>query len=151
MTVGEAMEYTVGVGISYQHETSKEVIWGWSVTRSVEGGLTVGVATSSKKLGVTISGSIATSNTDAWTQATNYTFKYEFYGADVGKRAWKWVFEPTDTCGFEEEAVSEEIALTEGSYREPCCVSGWALDHPESTRCKDEESKISNEGYCSVR
>merc|ERR1712232_245093 len=38
--------------------------------------------------------------------------------------------------GNNEEMIStKEFAFTEGAFRAPCCLPGWALDAPAYTRC----------------
>jgi hypothetical protein len=88
-----------------------------------------------------VSESLATSDT--------HSIQYQPTDQKTGKTLWQFVFKATDSCNYEETIGTRAFAFTEGAFREPCCLPGWAIDAPAYTQCR-AGGLISNSSTCSA-
>lgn len=143
-TVAGATTQKWSHGTHKTESNTKTQAWDESVTTTVSQGFSlVGNGGS-----VQISGTVAhqTSQTfqSEWGTSDTQEFDVTFDKSDVGKAAWQFVFSPTDSCGNAVTSLTKEFALTEGQFRQPCCVPGWATDAPAYKSCSTQDAMIAN-------
>ena len=139
-------------GTSKTHAESKTEDWSQSVSITVTQGWSLFGQGGSASITGTISHSTSNTYSREWTVDEKYTFQLTWPQEYKGKASWQFRFESSDTCSHREDTFTREFAVTEGQFRPPCCVPGYALDAPYYTICRDRSVMIANgEQYgCSV-
>lgn len=93
---------------------------------------------------IDITAAVAHSTTNAysheWATTTEHDFSVTWSQDMVGKAAWQFKFDEYDTCHHKENTLTREYAVTEGQWRQPCCVPGWSVDAPHYTTCHSKET-----------
>lgn len=82
------------------------------------------------------------SYTSAWSESNTHEYEVKYDDADKGKQPWQFQFSPTDSCGNTVQSSAQTLAVTEGAFRPPCCVPGFATDAPYYKVCNSQETMI---------
>merc|ERR1712080_106872 len=127
------------------HETSTSREWSRSLTATVGAGFEAKGVGFSAEVSREVAEAVAEAVTDSLTATQTHEIQYEYTEDNIGKTLWQFVFAPEDSCHNQEIVITKEIALTEGAFREPCCLPGWALDAPAYTQCATADSLISTD------
>jgi hypothetical protein len=116
----------------WQHSVSVKVSQGWKF-EGAQGGV---------EITGTISHETSTSYTSAWSEDDSHTYKVTYSAKDRGKQPWQFQFSPSDTCGNKVQSNAQTLAITEGAFRPPCCVPGFATDAPAYKTCHSKETMV---------
>jgi len=130
-------------GTDQSISTTKTEDWKESVTTKVKQGWKI----KGEKGGVEITGEVAhetsKSYTSAWSEENSNTYEVKYDDKEKGKQPWQFQFSPTDSCGNTVKSSAQTLAITEGAFRPPCCVPGFATDAPYYKVCNSQETMIS--------
>jgi hypothetical protein len=137
-------------GTSKSHSESQTETWSNSVTITVSEGFELEGEKSSIQVATTISHAVAQAYSNEWSESTQQTWGISFGDSAVGKAAWQFKFEETDSCGHVENTLIREYALTPDAATPPCCVPGYTHDAPAYTRCTSQDALVPGVGGCSV-
>jgi len=117
----------------WKHSVSVKVSQGWEFLG--EGG--------SVEITGTVAHETSTSCSSVWSEVDSHTFDVQYLSDDLGKQPWQFQFSPSDTCGNTVTSNAQTLAITEGSFRPPCCAPGCATDAPAYRTCHSQDSMIS--------
>ena len=134
-TIHTEQTQTLSWGMEAQHESSRSTEWSSSLSTTVSAGFEVKAFSFSAEVSTEVSELVAQSVSDALTTSKTEEIEFDISEENVGKTLWQFVFKSDDSCNNEETIKTKEFAFTEGVFREPCCLPGWALDAPAYTRC----------------
>lgn len=134
-------------GTTLKHSESHTSDWSISVSSQVSAGLKVGP---SAKVSTQISHHVSQTYEREWTDLEQHDFTVHFTSEYVGKQSWQFVFTTHDNCNRKTDSLTREFATTEGQWRVPCCLPGYAIDAPAYTQCYSRDALISSGANCSV-
>jgi hypothetical protein len=143
-TIPGAVTETWKHGTSKKHTESKSDEWSMSATRTVTRGFKFEEFSAESKIESSISRSISNSYSSEWGVNDEYDWTIQWSQSDIGKTAWQFQFAFTDTCNHEETTRAQEFAVTEGAFRPPCCLPGYATDAPAYLTCVSKDYMIPN-------
>lgn len=134
-------EWTVGTHKSSSDTSTED--WKNSMSEKVSVGWDFEGSTGGVEISGTIAHETSKSYTSAWSQDNSHTYKVQYNADDEGKQPWQFQFLPSDTCGNTVQSDAQTLAITEGAFRPPCCVPGFATDAPAYKTCHSKDSMIS--------
>lgn len=138
-------------GTSMTHGNSKTEEWSSSVTRTVNTGFELEGISASTEISSTIGHSTSNTYSQEWTTNDEHAFTVTWGPNAVGLNAWQFIFAPYDSCGYTEQSKTQQYALTEGAWRPPCCLPGYATDAPSYSKCHSADVMIPDGGqHCAV-
>jgi len=138
---GETSE-TWTVGTHQSSSTTSTEDWKQSVSAKVSQGWEF----MGQKGGAEITGSVAhetsISHSSAWSKDDSHTFTVHYSAEDRGKQPWQFQFSSSDSCGHIVQSSAQTLAITEGAFRPPCCVPGYAVDAPAYKVCHSRDTMV---------
>lgn len=147
-TISGSLSFTYKWGITDGGEHTKTKEWQDSMTASISTGFNILVLSGEASISRTTAMREAEVYKEAWTRTEGGERTLSFEKSEIGNVLWKWEFYARDSCSgnTNTEIVTRDYAITEGAWREPCCLPGYGLDH-HYKQC--HSNLISKEDYCS--
>ena len=148
-TIASAQTETLSWGLEATHETSTTKEWSSSMSTTVTAGFEAKGFGFSAEVSHEVAKQVGESVSAALTTTETHEIEYQYTDANIGQTLWQFVFKSRDSCSYEETVATKQFAFTEGAFREPCCLPGWALDAPAYTQCR-AGGLISNSHDCTA-
>lgn len=148
---GETSE-TWTLGTHQSTSTTSTEDWKQSVSAKVSQGWKFMGQGGSGEITGSVAHETSISFSSAWSQDDSHTFKVQYSEEDRGKQPWQFQFSSSDSCGQTVQSSAQTLAITEGAFRPPCCVPGYAVDAPAYKVCHSQDTMVSGgEAYgCNV-
>lgn len=129
-------------GTQKRNEESKTEDWSESVSAKVSQSWSLFGAEGSVEITGTYAHQTSSTYSSEWTTSDEHTFEITWSEEQVGKQSWQFVFFTSDSCQHEEQTLVQDFAVTEGAWRPPCCVPGFATDMPAYTTCHSADVMV---------
>lgn len=140
---GETSEvWTVGTHQSFSETKTDD--WKRSVTETIKDGWKFEGLEGGIEITGTWAHETSKSFTAAWSEDDSHKYTVKYTAQDRGKQPWQFQFSPRDSCGNTAISVAQSLAITEGAWRLPCCVPGFASDAPTYMVCHSKETMVYN-------
>jgi len=97
-----------------------------------------------RSISTTISQTISSTFEHDFSVTQEETHTVDWTADQVGKVAWRFVFDIKDDCDYSENTMTQEFALTPNADIQPCCLPGYATDAPSYMTCVNQDSMMAN-------
>jgi len=134
-------EWTLGTHQSTSATSTED--WKQSVSVKVSQGWKFMGEAGSGEITGSVAHQTSISYTSAWSEDDSHTYKVQYSKDDRGKQPWQFQFSPSDSCGITVHSSAQTLAITEGAFRPPCCVPGYAVDAPAYKVCHSQDTMVS--------
>lgn len=148
-TIPGTLQVKMRWGVTKGTENTKTTEWQDSMTASISEGFNILVLSGEASISRTQARREAETFKEAWTSTTVRERTITFQESNIGDALWKWEFTAKDTCGDRSTVVVNDYALTEGRWREPCCLPGYGISE-RYKKCASSGTLISSNPSCSV-
>ena len=124
--------------------------WSKSLTTSVSAGFEYMGASSSVEVSSTVARTQARSLETALEEGYAETQTYTISPESVGLGLWQFEFTAKDTCRHTERIKTHEFIYTDGRFRSPCCLPGYAMgvQPPDVYTCYQKDYQVETASYC---
>jgi len=141
-------EYSYHSTESNKKSSSNE--WSKSLTTSVSAGFEYAGAFGSVEVSSSLARTQVRSLERALEEGNAATQTYDISPDTVGMGLWQFEFTASDTCGHRETIKTHEYIFTDGRFRSPCCLPGYAMGvhPPESYTCYQKAFQVDKSSHC---